>query len=67
MRAVLLDIDGVLYVEDDPVPGAAEAVARLRDAGLTLRFVTNTTNRSHAATLGQAASGSASPSTRPSS
>lgn len=51
MRAVLLDIDGVLYVEDDPIAGAIEAVGRLRDAGLILRFVTNTTNRSHAATL----------------
>ena len=51
VRAVLLDIDGVLYVEDDPIEGAIEAVERLRGAGLILRFVTNTTNRSHAATL----------------
>jgi HAD superfamily hydrolase (TIGR01458 family) len=51
VRAVLLDIDGVLYVEDAPIPGAADAVQRLRDAGLELRFVTNTTNRSRAATL----------------
>jgi HAD superfamily hydrolase (TIGR01458 family) len=48
VQAVLLDIDGVLYVEDQPIPGGAEAVQRLRDAGLTLRFVTNTTNRSRA-------------------
>jgi HAD superfamily hydrolase (TIGR01458 family) len=44
-RAVLLDLDGVLYVEDEPVPGAREAVAELRDRGLALRFVTNTTAR----------------------
>jgi HAD superfamily hydrolase (TIGR01458 family) len=50
-RAVLLDLDGVLYVEDEPVPGAAEAVERMRVAGLILRFVTNTTSRSRAATL----------------
>jgi HAD superfamily hydrolase (TIGR01458 family) len=43
VRAVLLDLDGVLYVEDRPIPGAREAVATLRDAGLALRFVTNTT------------------------
>ena len=50
-RAVLLDLDGVLYVENEPVPGAAEAVERMRAAGLTLRFVTNTTSQSRAATL----------------
>ena len=43
--AVLLDLDGVLHVEDDPIPGAIEAVAALRDRGLRLRFVTNTTSR----------------------
>ena len=44
-KAVLLDLDGVLYVEDAPIPGAIEAVAALRDRGLRLRFVTNTTSR----------------------
>ena len=44
-RAVLLDLDGVLYVEDEPIEGALEAVAALRDRGLRLRFVTNTTSR----------------------
>lgn len=43
--AVLLDLDGVLYVEDEPIPGAIEAVALLRDRGLRLRFATNTTSR----------------------
>jgi HAD superfamily hydrolase (TIGR01458 family) len=43
--AVLLDLDGVLYVEDEPIPGAKAAVAALRDRGLGLRFVTNTTSR----------------------
>jgi HAD superfamily hydrolase (TIGR01458 family) len=43
VRAVLLDLDGVLYVEDMPVPGARAAVEALREPGLTLRFVTNTT------------------------
>jgi HAD superfamily hydrolase (TIGR01458 family) len=49
--AVLLDLDGVLYVEDEAVPGAVEAVARLRATDAGLRFVTNTTTRSRAATL----------------
>jgi HAD superfamily hydrolase (TIGR01458 family) len=51
VRAVLIDLDGVLYVEDEPIAGAAEAVAALRDAGFGLRFVTNTTQRSRAQTL----------------
>jgi HAD superfamily hydrolase (TIGR01458 family) len=43
--AVLLDLDGVLYIEDEPIAGALDAVAALRDRGLRLRFVTNTTSR----------------------
>ena len=48
---MLLDLDGVLYVEEEPVPGAVEAVRGLREAGFPLRFVTNTTARSRARTL----------------
>lgn len=51
LQAVLLDLDGVLYVEGERVEGAEEAVARLRAAGHALRFVTNTTSRSRPATL----------------
>jgi HAD superfamily hydrolase (TIGR01458 family) len=51
VRAVLLDLDGVLYVEGEPLPGAAAAVERLRAGGLPLRFVTNTTAHSRPATL----------------
>jgi HAD superfamily hydrolase (TIGR01458 family) len=49
--AVLLDLDGVLYVEGEPLPGATAAVEQLRAAGLELRFVTNTTASSRATTL----------------
>ncbi len=51
VRVVLIDLDGVLYVEDEPVPGAHEAVEQLRAGGHVLRFVTNTTSRSRPATL----------------
>ena len=51
VRAVLIDLDGVLYVEDEPIAGAREAVGRLRAAGLALRFVTNTTARSRSHTF----------------
>jgi ribonucleotide monophosphatase NagD (HAD superfamily) len=43
IRGVLLDLAGVIYEGDKALPGAGDAVARLRDAGLPLRFVTNTT------------------------
>jgi HAD superfamily hydrolase (TIGR01458 family) len=46
---LLIDLDGVLYVEDDAIPGAVEAVDALRDRGVPLRFVTNTTSRPRAA------------------
>jgi HAD superfamily hydrolase (TIGR01458 family) len=49
--AVLLDLDGVLYVGDDPIAGAQDAVAELRDRGLRLRFVTNTTAHPRAETI----------------
>lgn len=45
IRGLLVDLDGVLYVGDRPVDGAAEAVARLRTRGLPLRFLTNTSTR----------------------
>ncbi len=51
LGALLLDLDGVLYVEGEAVPGAAAAVESLRGLGLTLRFVTNTTARSRGQTL----------------
>jgi hypothetical protein len=44
--ALLIDLDGVLYVEDEPIAGAVGAVRRLRERGLLLRFVTNTTAHS---------------------
>src|SRR6266568_3987225 len=48
MAAILLDVDGVLHVSGQPIPGAADAVRRLRDGGHRLRFVTNATTRSRA-------------------
>jgi HAD superfamily hydrolase (TIGR01458 family) len=45
VEALLLDLSGVVYVQEEAVPGAAEALARLRAAGLPIRLVTNTTMR----------------------
>jgi HAD superfamily hydrolase (TIGR01458 family) len=48
MAAILLDVDGVLHVSGEPIPGSAAAVARLRHDGHRLRFVTNATTLSRA-------------------
>lgn len=51
IRAVCLDIAGVLYQGDAAVPGAADAVARLRAAGLPVRFLTNSSRSPKRAVL----------------
>ena len=38
---VLLDLDGCLWIGDDAVEGAPEAVAALREAGKGIAFLTN--------------------------
>lgn len=45
ISAVLLDLDGTLYTRGKAIPGAADAVAALRDLGLALRFFTNTDSK----------------------
>jgi HAD superfamily hydrolase (TIGR01458 family) len=44
--AYLLDLDGTLYSGDAAIPGAANAVERLREGRVPFRLVTNTTSRS---------------------
>ena len=48
VNGLLFDIDGVLVVSWEPIPGAADTIARCRRAGLPMRFVTNTTSISRA-------------------
>jgi HAD superfamily hydrolase (TIGR01458 family) len=45
VRGVVLDMEGVLHVDWEPIPGAAEAVRALRGGGLELCILTNTTGR----------------------
>lgn len=51
IAGVLLDLSGVIYVGSDPLPGAIEALERLRKMGLGLRFLTNTTRSAKAEIL----------------
>ena len=38
----VFDLDGTLYLGEAPIPGAAATIARLRDTGARILFVTNT-------------------------
>ena len=51
IAAYLLDCEGTLYTDDGPVPGAPEAVARLRAARIPIRYVSNTNRRPRAAVV----------------
>ncbi|MDO9353436.1 MAG: TIGR01458 family HAD-type hydrolase [Solirubrobacteraceae bacterium] len=46
---LLLDIDGVLHVGDEALPGAVEAMRALQAAKIPMRLATNTTSRPRAA------------------
>jgi HAD superfamily hydrolase (TIGR01458 family) len=52
MAAILLDIDGVLYVSGEAIRGAPAAVRQLRENGHRLRFVTNNTTQARALLAG---------------
>ena len=40
-RAVLCDLDGVVWLAQHPIPGSVDAIARLRAVGCRVVFVTN--------------------------
>lgn len=48
IQGLLIDVDGVLRIDDRPIPGAVRAIEALRERGLPLRFLTNTSVRSRA-------------------
>jgi HAD superfamily hydrolase (TIGR01458 family) len=43
---VFIDLSGTLHIGRHPLPGAVEAVSRLRRAGFRVRFVSNTSSKS---------------------
>ncbi|XP_067130243.1 haloacid dehalogenase-like hydrolase domain-containing protein 2 [Centruroides vittatus] len=46
IKAVLIDLNGTLHIENTAVPGAVDALNRLRESNVNIRFVTNTTKES---------------------
>lgn len=53
---VMLDLDGVLFRGNAPIPGAAETVAAVRDRGINVVFLTNNASRTIAQVVAQLAS-----------
>ena len=45
MKAILFDLDGVLYTGDDAIPGAAEVIDWCHDHAIPHLFLTNTSSR----------------------
>ena len=55
MRAVLFDLDGVLYEGERAVPGGADAVRWFRESAVPHLFLTNTTSRPRSALVSKLA------------
>ena len=53
VKGLLLDMDGVLYVGDEMVEGARDAIKWLRKEGIPFRFVTNTSTCTKRELLGK--------------
>lgn len=49
IRGVVVDLDGTVYLGEEPIPGSARAIDRLRERGLDLLFVTNNPTRTREA------------------
>lgn len=45
IQTVLVDVSGVLYQGAEAIPGAAEALTRLRSSGRNVRYLTNSTRQ----------------------
>jgi HAD superfamily hydrolase (TIGR01458 family) len=45
IQSYLIDLDGVLYVGKNPVPGVRECLEKVEESGYGIRFVSNSTRR----------------------
>ncbi|HKK56624.1 TIGR01458 family HAD-type hydrolase [Marinobacter sp.] len=50
-RGLCIDISGVLHEDGETVTGARDAIARVREAGMPIRFLTNTSRKPSSAVL----------------
>ncbi|XP_046746324.1 haloacid dehalogenase-like hydrolase domain-containing protein 2 [Diprion similis] len=46
IRTVMIDLSGTLHVDNNVIPGAVEALERLRNTNASIKFVTNTSKES---------------------
>lgn len=46
IKGFLIDLDGVVYIDDEPLEGSVETIRHLKDKGYPMNFVTNTSNKS---------------------
>ena len=53
IRGFIFDVDGVLEFQGEVYPGAIETIDLLRDNGIVLRFLTNSTLKSRASCAGR--------------
>ena len=45
VKGVLIDLDGVVYVGNQALPGSLDAIRRIREVHIPCKFITNTTRR----------------------
>ncbi len=45
VKGVLIDLDGVVYVGNQALPGSLDAIRRIRELCIPYKFITNTTRR----------------------
>lgn len=53
IKGLLVDLDGTLYTDGEPIEGAVEALAWLKNSGFVIRYVTNTTRKPRSAVYEQ--------------
>lgn len=53
VRGLLFDLDGVIWRGKQPIPGAAHTIARLKEAGYPVRFVSNNSSFDREGVLAQ--------------